>query len=508
MNPMKVLVEFFSDGITLETQFDHTERAREFILKNSGQADKVEYHLKKIPLIPSLDSSLFDSVDIFSIKKFLINYQAVFSSLTDEMRQTMNIYFDSEKLHSFFMKGGSDETFYIADNYSAPLATVRGEIKKLDNELKELKEKRTLLIKTRFGYDFRFKDFIVMEESSELQIDKNFFYIEPYDSRNVVIKPVMTDSYFKLHIEKEKLLRKEKEFEKEVLADISLKISNEKKNINNYIASIENLDIFMAKARLSLKFRMNRPEIKKADGTISISSGRYIPQEVKCVGIQTTYFPLTAEFDKRVIVIHGSNMGGKTVLQRSLGFFQLLAQMGFFVPASKFSTTLFDRIFYIGESRFDIAKGLSSFGIEIHNFMESYKNSDGTTLYLIDEFARTTNSHEAVALISAILREFSENSNVYCFLTTHFMGLPTLQNISFYKMKGLNTKEYEKYYRKAHLNDLVERIRVINSFMEYEVVPDSERSPAYDALKIADILGLDKKTIKYAYEYLGGKDGK
>ena len=119
-------------------------------------------------------------------------------------------------------------------------------------------------------------------------------------------------------------------------------------------------------------------------------------------------------------------MGGKTILLKTVLFCQLLAQRGLFVPAENFSTVVFQSINLIGNDLSDAYNGLSSFGDEIMNLVES-ENRD-KTLYIVDEFARTTNSTEGKALYSALLQWFTENGRIYSFSSTHQENLPDLEN--------------------------------------------------------------------------------
>jgi DNA mismatch repair ATPase MutS len=180
----------------------------------------------------------------------------------------------------------------------------------------------------------------------------------------------------------------------------------------------------------------------------------------------------------------------------------LLSQMGFWVPAEAYQTSVFENINYIGEDLSEKVEGLSSFGFEIHNLSNAIKNFDTNTLLLIDEFAKTTNSIEAKAIIAAMLKSFSQKGNVYSFVSTHFMELPEFEKVSFYKMKGLNYSEYEKYYNKEKQYSLHERIKLINTFMHYEIIKTGNKDRTYDAIKIADTLGLNEEIITYTKEYL------
>ena len=188
---------------------------------------------------------------------------------------------------------------------------------------------------------------------------------------------------------------------------------------------------------------MSQPVLQNYGKNIEVENGICIPVKEYCRELDTKYVPLTVSFNNRMIVISGSNMGGKTVVLKTLAFLQLLTQMGFYVPADEYKTTVFENLHYIGDLQHKHSAGLSSYGMEIYSFIKSSENVKEKSLYLIDEFAGTTNSHEAEALISAILHDFSTRRKAYALLSTHFMNLPEFAHMSFYRMKGLDSEKYE-----------------------------------------------------------------
>ena len=495
--------QFFKDAELLKIHHETIDAAVIFIKNKPEVIDKVEYHLKRIPELPSFESSL-DAAELFLVKKFLINFKSVVKLLEIDDRDTFQCSFESESLLNEFLKGGAEESFHVSDKYCDKLKNIRADIEKISEKLKGVKETRICEIKKKFGYDFSMHDFLVVEDSN-VSPDKDYFYIEPFDSRRIVIKPVMSDDYYALFNEREQMVKAEKELERDVMKALSKEVVKEKENFEKYMSAVEKIDTYLANAGTVLKFNMTRPLVNDRP-TISVVNGRNVIEQERCCELGTDYQPLTVHFDDRISVVHGSNMGGKTVLLKTIGLFQTLVQAGFYVPADKFSTQLFDNIFYVGDHEDKNIKGLSSFAMEIVNFLDAKKDDTGKSLYLMDEFAKTTDSDEATALISAVIKDFSDNPRTTAFISTHFKGLPEIKNVSFYRMKGLDRDEYEKWYKKEYSYTLIERIRLINSFMKYEVIPDTPDHITSDALKISEMLGLDSTTVKNAAKYLKGKN--
>ena len=473
-----------------------------FINDNSFASEKIENHLKKIAQLNSLEKECFDSADIFLVKRLLINFKSIVNLLNNVIKEDLNVDFFSQELLKYLSpEGEGKETFYLSSSYNTKLAEIRNQISEKNKVLAEIKRNRFNEILEQHNLDFKFRDFIIVEENLSNNLNSELVYKEIYNKTSVLVKPILPKIYFLLHKEKELLLSKELTLEQEVLQTISKKILSEKELINDYIQKIEILDTLFAKSKLAIKYNMT-PPILTDNMIIEIVNGQYLPLANKCKKIETVYTPLNAEFDNKTTVITGSNMGGKTILLKTIGFMQLLAQMGFWVPAEKFKTSVFENISYIGEGLSEKVEGLSSFGFEIYNLTETIKGFNKNSLVLIDEFAKTTNSIEAKAIIAAMLKSFSQKETVCSFLSTHFMELPEFQKVSFYKMKGLNYLEYKKYYNKEKQYSLSERIKLINTFMQYEIIKTGNKNRTYDAIKIAETLGLNEEIITHTKKYL------
>jgi len=483
----------------LQTEYDLQEKCLQFRQANPQIADSCEYHLKRIPELNSLTVHRFDTTDLFLIKKFLLNYRRLNELLTTEFKSAVNFTYNSEELLKLLcIDGTKDEVFYLSEKHLPQLAEVRAQIKKIDQQIREERRVRLAEILERFQLDFRFKDFLVLKESAAVLLDRNFVYLETYDNSQVVVKPVQTESYYQLHLSKEELVKSEKELEKEVLANISLEVKKEITQLNSYLEIVEKVDLLFAKSRLNETFNLTRPHFTANNQTLKITNGRLLPLVARCTKNQLYYQPLNLNLDQRLMVLNGSNMGGKTILLKTVLFLQTMAQSGFFVSAESFTTAIFDSLAFIGESAGSNIEGLSSFGLEIYNFMEHYRNKNQRTLFIVDEFARTTNSREAYALLCAVLKAFDENTGISALFSTHFMDLPQYENLVFYRMKGLDREAYRNYYHKAADLTLPERIRLINNFMQYAAELDDRQNPPYDALLIAEILGLDLQIIENA----------
>ena len=199
-------------------------------------------------------------------------------------------------------------------------------------------------------------------------------------------------------------------------------------------------------------------------------------------------------------MIFGSNMGGKTIVLKTLAFLQLCVQMGLFVPAEAFTTHLFGHFHYLGEGHATaVAQGLSGFGFEIRQFVEASQDFKTPTLVLFDEFARTTNSLEAEAILSAVLESVASQAGVVALFSTHFRGVRRFPGVRYLRMKGLNREGLDLDL--ASGTALEARIRLIDQRMEYHLVADEGGSGVSDAIAVASLLGLDPAITRRAADF-------
>lgn len=140
--------------------------------------------------------------------------------------------------------------------------------------------------------------------------------------------------------------------------------------------------------------------------------------------------------------------------------------------------------------------GLSGFGREVAAFNAACPDIGRRTLLLVDEFARTTNSREACALLSAVVELLGGQPDMLALVSTHFAGVARGTGTAVYRMRGFDRAAYDKYSGTAGAAE--ERLRAINRFMRYQLIDDDGSRPAQDALSVATALGLDPRLIALA----------
>ena len=256
----------YNDKADLNGMFNRIELFLKLIKESPDKVSRIEYHLKNIPSLAGVEKerhAMLSGIDFFLIKKLLNNYLDLINNLSPEIVKSFKVFFSSGKFINILNKGGKGgDTFYISEKYSKELKVTREKINKINKSMENEKNKCLEQIKKKCSLDFNDRDFLIVNHEIIAEYDQNLLFIEPYDSDNYVIKPVYTERYISLNVEKKRLLVKEKKYEIPILKMLSDYYYNDK-NITEYIKIIRDIDVFLAKARLCSLFNMNKPVISE-----------------------------------------------------------------------------------------------------------------------------------------------------------------------------------------------------------------------------------------------------
>ena len=484
--------EVCTDAAELEALWDRTDAALRLLDgADAVRLSRIAHHLKRLPRFPEEPQTSYDEVELFQAKKFLHNYKALLGLLDAETRYLFSLDYASEAFEVLMDRGRqSAESFYVADAYSDALAEVRAELRAADAALAEARAKRGAEIEAAFGFAFGARDFLLVprERVADRERAERLLALEPYDETLVLVRPLRGAGEHAAAERREALLARERVAEEAVLETLSAALREELPRLRQYREAVTAFDLAFARARLAREAGLVRPVL--GEGPLRVEGGRFVPCEELCEKLGVDYVPLDAAFDAGATVIFGSNMGGKTVVLKTLAFLQLCAQTGLFVPARRFETRVFRAFHYIGEGRSrEEAQGLSGFGFEIRQLAEAWPDLERGALLLFDEFARTTSSREAEALISAILERLVAAEGSLALFSTHFRGVRRIPGVSYRRMRGLRREGLD--FAEAAGAELAARIRLIDRRMDYRLAEDEGESRVSDAVAVAVLLGLE-----------------
>ena len=282
-----------------------------------------------------------------------------------------------------------------------------------------------------------------------------------------------------------------------LLAELGIKITAKAPRIETALKTMGKIDLISAKAQYSYQFDMTCPEISErgvmelfhvqhplltAQAWEDKRTGAAPEESLDVVPINVR---LGSDFD--ILVITGSNTGGKTVTLKTVALMVLMAQSGMHIPAQRGAKIpLFtDVLIEIGDEQ-SLEQSLSTFGGHVERLKHIFSRADKSTLVLLDELGSGTDPDEGGAIGQAVLDEL-RRIGCLAMVTTHF---------SILKAYALNHD------------------RVDNASVEFDV---QTLRPTYHlnigtpgeshAISVAEKLGLPKSITDLARKHLGKRGG-
>ncbi len=185
------------------------------------------------------------------------------------------------------------------------------------------------------------------------------------------------------------------------------------------------LDVTAALAEVAHTRGHVRPVVEEG-GTLEIVEGRHPVLEARS-GLPVTPNDLALDDEARVVILTGPNMAGKSVYLRQTGHIVVLAQMGAFVPARSARLGLVDRVFTRVGAQDNLARGQSTFLVEMVETASILNNLTPRSLVLLDEVGRGTSTFDGLAIAWSVVEELHDRaSRPKVLFATHFHELTQL----------------------------------------------------------------------------------
>ncbi|HET6397541.1 MAG TPA: DNA mismatch repair protein MutS [Pseudoxanthomonas sp.] len=196
-------------------------------------------------------------------------------------------------------------------------------------------------------------------------------------------------------------------------------------------AALSELDVLAAFAERAQALDWSRPELTDAP-CLCIERGRHpVVEAVRGEPFEPNDLDLYAERDgraRRMLVITGPNMGGKSTYMRQNALIVLLAHIGSFVPASRAVIGPIDRILTRIGAGDDLARGQSTFMVEMAETSYILHHATPQSLVLMDEIGRGTSTYDGLALADAVARHLATVNRCWTLFATHYFELTALAN--------------------------------------------------------------------------------
>src|SRR5271168_2939298 len=221
------------------------------------------------------------------------------------------------------------------------------------------------------------------------------------------------------------------EIERRLFVEIRSSIAAQAQRLRRTAAAIAQLDVLTSFAKLAADRGYARPEFN-ATGELLIVGGRHPVIEELLRQRGERFVPNDLCFDpsrQQLLLITGPNMGGKSTYLRQAALIVLMAQMGSFVPARQAKLPVTDRIFTrIGASD-NLARGRSTFLVEMSEVAAILHHATPSSLVLLDEVGRGTATFDGLSIAWAVVEHLQKHTRARTLFATHYHELTELADL-------------------------------------------------------------------------------
>ncbi len=231
------------------------------------------------------------------------------------------------------------------------------------------------------------------------------------------------------------------EIERRLYGEIREAIAREAARLRRTAAAVAQLDVLVNFARIAASRNYSRPEFTDAGadpgkdthrGTLMIAGGRHPVIERLLEERGERFVPNDLYLDAEsqfLLIITGPNMGGKSTYLRQAALISILAQMGSFVPAAQAKLPVLDRVFTrIGASD-NLARGRSTFLVEMSEVAAILNTATSASLVLLDEVGRGTSTFDGLSIAWAVVEALHAGARPKTLFATHYHELTELEQL-------------------------------------------------------------------------------
>jgi len=219
-----------------------------------------------------------------------------------------------------------------------------------------------------------------------------------------------------------------RQLEYEVFCHLRDEVSSYIDRIQSSSEALAEVDVLLTLAETAQRCRYCRPELDMSR-KLHITNGRH--PVIEQVQTDSAFVPNDAEMgeeENRLIILTGPNMAGKSTYIRQVALIVLMAQMGSFVPAEKAHIGLVDRIFCRVGASDDIARGQSTFMVEMSETALILNNATSRSLVILDEIGRGTATFDGLSIAWAVAEHLHDVIGARTLFATHYHEMVDLQH--------------------------------------------------------------------------------
>ncbi|GKT07586.1 DNA mismatch repair protein MutS [Desulforhabdus sp. TSK] len=349
-----------------------------------------------------------------------------------------------------------------------------------DYEARERRETGISSLKVRFNKVFGY--YIEISKANLAAVPERYFRKQTLvNAERFITEELKTFETQVLEADEKRL-----ELEQQIFAELRRTIAHESERIQAMAGKVAQLDCLAALAEVAARYDYCRPHLDAGDA-LSIRNGRH--PVIERFLQEGSFVPNDIHLDQeeqQVIILTGPNMAGKSTILRQVALIVLLAQLGSFVPAAEARIGLVDRIFTRVGASDDLARGRSTFMVEMQETANILHQATPRSLIILDEIGRGTSTFDGLSIAWAVAEHLHDFKGV---------GIKTLFATHYHEL----TDMVQTHSRAKNFNVAIKEWR--DEILFFHKLLPGGASRSY-GIQVAQLAGMPQEVTQRAKEIL------
>ena len=291
--------------------------------------------------------------------------------------------------------------------------------------LEAAERERTGIRSLKVGFNHVFGYYIEVTRANLAQVPENYIRKQTLANGERYVTPELKEMEDTILGAEQKVIALEYELFSSIREQAAARI----RSLQQTAQCLSALDVLGGLAELAERENYCRPAMDLSD-QLQIMLGRH-PVVEKVLG-PGRFVPNDLDMDlsaRRVMILTGPNMAGKSTYMRQVALIVLLAQTGSFVPAQSARIGLVDRIFTRVGASDDLAAGQSTFLVEMNEVAQILQHATPRSLLILDEIGRGTSTYDGLSIAWSVIEYIDDRQNLGCrtLFATHYHELTDLE---------------------------------------------------------------------------------
>ena len=306
------------------------------------------------------------------------------------------------------------------DDHLDELRSISADASRYLDDFEQRERERTGLPNLRVGYNRVHGYYIEISKAQARHAPDDYVRRQTLKGNERFIAPELKDFEDKIISARERALAQERALYGKVLEALNEHLIE----LQQTAECVAEIDVLANLAERALAMDLSKPDL--TDGSeLRYLSGRHLGVEQASTD---PFVPndLVLGDGRRMLIVTGPNMGGKSTYMRQTALIAILAHIGSFVPAAEARIGPIDRIFTRVGASDDLSGGRSTFMVEMTETANILNNATASSLVLMDEVGRGTSTFDGLSLAWAAARHIARESRAFTLFATHYFELTSL----------------------------------------------------------------------------------